>query len=133
MQTLKTPLRKDERASDDSAVAKVVDEIISAVAADGDAAVARYSASLDRWEPERFRLTPAAIAASLERVPTQVLDDIVFCQEQVRTFAQAQRATMVDLEVETLPASGSATGTFPWRASAPTSPAAAIRWSPPRT
>ena len=32
-----------------------------------------------------------------------MLDDIVFCQEQVRTFAQAQRATMVDLEVETLP------------------------------
>ena len=103
MQTLKTPTRKHERASDDSAVAKVVDEIISAVATDGDAAVARYSAGLDSWEPQRFRLTPDAIAASLERVPTQVLDDIVFCQEQVRTFAQAQRATMVDLEVETLP------------------------------
>ena len=77
MQTLKTPMRKHERASDDSAVAKVVDEIVSAVATDGDAAVARYSASLDGWEPQRFRLTPDAIAASLERVPTQVLDDIV--------------------------------------------------------
>ena len=44
LQTLKTPMRKHERASDDSAVAKVVDEIISAVAADGDAAVSRYSA-----------------------------------------------------------------------------------------
>ena len=103
MQTLKTPMRKHERASDDRAVAEVVDEIISAVTIDGDAAVSLYSARLDRWEPESFRLTPDAIAACLERVPTQVLDDIVFCQEQVRTFAQAQRATMVDLEVETLP------------------------------
>ncbi len=103
MQTLKTPMRKDERASDDNAVAKVVDEIIAAVATDGDAAVSRYSASLDGWEPQSFRLTSDAIAASLARVPTQVLDDLVFCQEQVRTFAQAQRATMVDLEVETLP------------------------------
>ncbi len=104
LQTLKNPPRKDERASDDSAVAKVVDEIISAVAADGDAAVARYSA---QPRPAGSRSasgsTPDEIAASLERVPTQVLDDIVFCQEQVRTFAQAQRATMIDLEVETLP------------------------------
>ncbi len=103
MQTLKSPMRTDERANDDPAVAKVVDEIVSAVAADGDAAVRRYSAELDRWEPQSFRLTPDGIAASLARVPAQVLDDIAFCQEQVRAFAQAQRATMVDLEVETLP------------------------------
>jgi sulfopropanediol 3-dehydrogenase len=103
LQTVKSPRRADERASDDTAVAKVVDEIVSAVAAEGDVAVRRYAASLDRWEPQSFRLTSEAIAACLERVPTQVLDDIVFCQEQVRVFAQAQRATMVDLEVETLP------------------------------
>ncbi len=103
MQILKTPLRKDERAGDDNAVAKVVDEIISAVETEGDTAVSRYSARLDGWEPKSFRLTPDAIAACLERVPTQVLDDIVFCQEQVRGFAQAQRETLVDLEVETLP------------------------------
>ena len=52
---------------------------------------------------EAFRLDADEIAASLERVPAQVLDDIAFCQEQVRTFARAQRATMTDLEVETLP------------------------------
>ena len=51
----------------------------------------------------RFRLDADEIAASLERVPAQVLEDIAFCQEQVRTFAEAQRATMTDLEVETLP------------------------------
>ena len=93
----------------------------------------RYSARLDGWEPEAFRLDADEIAASLERVPAQVLDDIAFGQEQVRTFARAQRATMTDLEVETLPASGWATGTSRSRASARTCPAAATRWSPPRT
>ena len=51
MQTLKTPTRADQRVDDDNAVAKVVDDIVSAVAADGDAAVRRYSARFDRWEP----------------------------------------------------------------------------------
>jgi sulfopropanediol 3-dehydrogenase len=103
VETLKKPSRPHERAENDEAVAAVVDEIVSAVAADGDAAVRRYSARLDGWEPEAFRLTADEIAASLARVPTQVLDDIAFGQEQVRTFAYAQRATMTDLEVETLP------------------------------
>ena len=103
METLKKPSRTHERAENDEAVAAVVDEIVSAVAADGDAAVRRYSARLDGWEPEAFRLTADEIAASLERVTAQVLDDIAFGQEQVRTFARAQRATMTDLEVETLP------------------------------
>jgi sulfopropanediol 3-dehydrogenase len=101
--TLKTPTARDPRADDDTAVSKVVDEILTAVAADGDAAVRSFSARLDGWEPARFRLSDGEIAASLDRVPAQVLDDIRFCQEQVRAFAEAQRATMVDLEVETLP------------------------------
>ena len=103
MQTLKAPMSTSERASDDTRVAAVVAEILSAVAADGDTSVRRFSARFDSWEPKSFRLSSDEIAASLERVPGQVLDDILFCQEQVRTFARAQRETMVDLEVETLP------------------------------
>ena len=103
METLKQASRTHERAENDKAVAAVVDEIVSAVAAEGDAAVRRYSARLDGWEPKAFRLTADEIAASLDRVPAQVLDDIAFGQGQVRTFARAQRATMTDLEVETLP------------------------------
>ena len=80
-----------------------MEEIISAVAAGGDEAVRRYSARLDGWAPRAFRLSADEIAASVERVPAQVVDDIVFCQEQVRLFAAAQRETLVDLEIETLP------------------------------
>ena len=82
---------------------KVVDEIVSAVAAEGDAAVRRYSGRLDGWNPESFRLSTVEIQAALGRVPAQVLDDMAFSQDQVRKFAAAQRATMKDLEVETLP------------------------------
>ena len=103
MQAIKKPARSDEREDGQEAVAKVVDEIVSDVAAHGDDAVRRHSSRLDGWEPERFRLSPHEIDACVDRVPTQVLDDIAFSQEQVRRFAQAQRATMVDLEVETLP------------------------------
>jgi sulfopropanediol 3-dehydrogenase len=103
VQTLKKPMPRHDGAHDRDAVAKVVDEIVSAVAAEGDDAVRRYSARLDSWDPPSFRLGPDEIAAILERVPARVLEDIAFCQEQVRAFARAQRATMVDLEVETLP------------------------------
>lgn len=103
MHTLKTPTGAQRPATDGRAVAKVVDDIVAAVAADGDAAVRRFSARFDSWEPRSFRLTANEIAASVERVPAQVLDDIRFSQEQVRSFALAQRGTMIDLEVETLP------------------------------
>ena len=100
---LKTPVRPDDRRAGYEAIAEVVDEIVADVAAHGDEAVRRHSLRLDGWEPQEFRLGADDIAASLDRVPTQVLEDIAFSQDQVRRFAQAQRATMVDLEIETLP------------------------------
>ncbi len=103
MRVVKARSEVESAAADDGAVARVVDEILAAVAAEGDAAVRRYSSALDGWEPERFLLSEAEIEACLERVSQQALDDIAFCQEQVRRFAQAQRETLLDLEVETLP------------------------------
>lgn len=100
---MKAPAGAQQQARDDDGPARVVAEIVSAVATEGDEAVRRFSARLDHWEPESFRLDEDAIAAAVRRVPAQVLDDIRFCQEQVRAFARAQRATMTDLEVETLP------------------------------
>lgn len=46
-------------------------------------------------------------AGDIERligtVPSDVLDDLRLCQAQVRRFAQAQRETLSDLEIETIP------------------------------
>ena len=100
---LKTKNATPSDLGGDAAIAQVVEEIINAVAVGGDDAVRAYSERLDSWEPASFRLDAQAIEACLGRVPQQVLDDIRFSQAQVRRFAQAQRETMLDLEIETLP------------------------------
>ena len=81
-------------------VRATVEGIITDIRQRGDLAVREYSEKFDRWSPESFRLSPEQIIAE---VPQQAIDDIRFVQEQVRTFARAQRASMTDIEIETLP------------------------------
>lgn len=95
--------KTSEQASFRTDIGEVVHQIIEAVRAGGDAAVREYSARFDRWEPESFRLSPEEIEALVARVDEETLDDIRFAQAQVRRFAEAQRASMTDVEVETLP------------------------------
>ncbi|NIK61579.1 histidinol dehydrogenase [Kribbella shirazensis] len=80
-----------------------VRSIIDDIRARGETAVREYSATFDRWEPDSFRLSDARIAELVDSLPRQVIDDIAFVQEQVRNFALAQRASLTDVEVETLP------------------------------
>jgi sulfopropanediol 3-dehydrogenase len=90
-------------ASSLSTVADTVTQIIADVRARGDAAVRDYSGRFDGWEPERFRLSDAEIERCVARVEPQTLEDIRFAQAQVRRFAECQRASLQDVEVETLP------------------------------
>ncbi|WP_219416485.1 histidinol dehydrogenase [Pseudonocardia nigra] len=80
-----------------------VSEIIADVRERDDAAVRAYSEQFDDWSPESFRLSPQDVARIVAGVPQQVLDDIEFVQGQVRTFAQHQRDSLGEFEVETLP------------------------------
>ncbi|MBS1881393.1 MAG: histidinol dehydrogenase [Actinobacteria bacterium] len=80
-----------------------VASIVDAVRAEGDAAVRRYSERFDGWSPESFRLDDEDIERHVAAVDEQTLEDIRFAQKQVRGFAEAQRASMTDVEVETLP------------------------------
>jgi sulfopropanediol 3-dehydrogenase len=84
-------------------VRDTVTQIIGDVRARGDAAVRDWSARLDRWEPDDFRLSDDQSERCVAAVDDQTLEDIRFAQTQVRNFAEAQRATLTDLEVETLP------------------------------
>jgi sulfopropanediol 3-dehydrogenase len=84
-------------------IVQVVADVIAGVRAGGDAAVRRYSAQFDGWSPESFRLSPDQIDAIVRSVPETILDDIRFAQDQVRKFAQHQRDSLTDFEVETLP------------------------------
>lgn len=96
--------RSHSLKTDDAAqVRDTVAAILDAVEARGDAAVAEYSAKFDDWQPERFRLSQAEIEACLRSLSPGERSDIEFAQAQVRRFAQIQRDSMHDVEVETLP------------------------------
>jgi sulfopropanediol 3-dehydrogenase len=82
---------------------ETVKRIVADVGERGDVAVREWSTRLDHWERESFRLDESEIRHVVDSVPVSELDDIRFAQAQVRRFAEAQRATLGDLEVETLP------------------------------
>jgi sulfopropanediol 3-dehydrogenase len=100
---LKKALPPAPRSASGGAVAERVREIIADVRARGDAAVREYSARFDGWEPESFRLDADRVAELVASLPDQVVDDIRFVQEQVRRFAEIQRESLREVEVETLP------------------------------
>jgi sulfopropanediol 3-dehydrogenase len=98
---LKQPAPPPAKAAAD--VSAVVSAIIEDVRADGDLAVRRYSEKFDSWSPESFRLSEATIDQAIASLPAIVIDDLMFAQDQVRTFAQRQLESLTDIEVETLP------------------------------
>ena len=61
------------------------------------------SQKFDKWSPTSFKLAPAEVERAIGQVPKRDLDYIRFAQAQVRNFAQKQRETLRDLEVETQP------------------------------
>jgi sulfopropanediol 3-dehydrogenase len=87
----------------DAKVRETVEGILADIEARGEAAVRDLSKKFDNWAPASFRLTPQEIEGAIAQVAKRDLDDIKFAQAQVRNFAQKQRDTMHDLEVETLP------------------------------
>jgi len=77
--------------------------IIADVEDRGETAVRELSDKFDSWTPDAFRLTQAQVAEVVASVDPQTIDDIQFAQTQIRTFAEAQLASISDVEVETLP------------------------------
>jgi sulfopropanediol 3-dehydrogenase len=80
-----------------------VSEILSAVEREGDAAIRRYSERFDDWSPPSFRVSPEEISRAEEQVDLELRAHIEFAQEQIRGFAELQRATLTEFERETLP------------------------------
>jgi len=87
----------------DAKVRETVEAILADVEARRDLAVRELSQKFDNWSPASFRLSPAEIERAIASLRRRDLDDIKFAQAQVRNFAEKQRATLQDLEVETLP------------------------------
>ncbi|MGA7153954.1 MAG: histidinol dehydrogenase, partial [Pseudolabrys sp.] len=87
----------------DAKARETVEGILAQVDEKKDAAIRELSEKFDKWSPKDFRLVPQEIERAIAQVPKRDLDDIKFAQAQVRNFAQKQRETMHDLEVETMP------------------------------
>jgi sulfopropanediol 3-dehydrogenase len=100
---LKAALPEDATNRDLSAVRSTVSAIIAKIALEGDAGVREYSKRFDDWDPISFRLDLPEVERIIAGVPEQTIADIKFAQEQVRLFAQHQRDSMQEFEVETLP------------------------------
>ena len=92
-----------DKAIDDAQVSEIVKSTLKAIEARGDEAVREFSEKFDNYTPKSFKLSLAEIDSLVKKVSPQNLEDIKFAQEQVRNFAQAQRDSMKDIEVETMP------------------------------
>ncbi|MEQ8249083.1 MAG: histidinol dehydrogenase [Alphaproteobacteria bacterium] len=103
IQELKTGKTEEEREEADQKVRQTVEGIIADVKARGDTAVRDLSEKFDKWAPDSFRLSPEQIAEVVASVSPRTIEDIKFAQVQIRNFAQKQRDSMHDVEVETLP------------------------------
>ncbi|MCY3997075.1 MAG: histidinol dehydrogenase, partial [Rhodobacter sp.] len=100
---LKRGKSEADRQRDDARIRPVVEETLKNVETRGDTAVRELSERFDGYSPERFRLSRERIEALVAELSPRELADIEFAQRQVRRFAEAQRASMTDIEVETLP------------------------------
>ncbi len=87
----------------DAKVRETVETILGDIEARGEEAVRDLSKKFDNWAPENFKLTPQEIERAIDKVAKRDLDDIKFAQAQVRNFAQKQKESLNDIEVETLP------------------------------
>ncbi|KAH8682850.1 histidinol dehydrogenase [Tricladium varicosporioides] len=84
-------------------VSQIVKGVIDDIRNNGDTAVRKYSEKFDKWSPESFKLSKADIETAIAAVPSQTIEDIKEVQKNVRRFAQAQRDSIRDFELETQP------------------------------
>jgi sulfopropanediol 3-dehydrogenase len=91
------------RAEDQAKVRATVEAILLDIEQRGDAVVRELSVKFDNWDRKDYRLTAAEIKECIGHLSKRNIEDIRFAQEQVRNFAQHQRAAMRGVEVETLP------------------------------
>ncbi|ANH05156.1 MULTISPECIES: histidinol dehydrogenase [Shinella] len=92
-----------QRSEDDAKVRAIVEATLKDIETRGDAAVRDLSEKFDKFSPPSFRLSPSEIEAAISKVSARDMADIDFAQAQIRRFAEAQRASMTDIEVETMP------------------------------
>lgn len=84
-------------------VPNIVKDVIHSISKQGDAAVRIYSKKFDKWEPQSFKLSQSQIDGIVSSLDPQTITDIKTVQSNVRRFAQAQRDSIRDFEIENEP------------------------------
>jgi sulfopropanediol 3-dehydrogenase len=92
-----------EKENEDQKTKEIVENVLKQIENGGDKAVRMLSEKFDDYSPTSFKLSNEQIDALICTLTERELSDIKFAQEQVRKFAEIQRASMTDVEVETLP------------------------------
>jgi sulfopropanediol 3-dehydrogenase len=89
--------------SSDPEVTRVVSEILLDVEHHRERAVRKYAERFDGFSPARFTVDHDELEGAADAVPEELRGHIDLAADQIRRFAQAQRTTLTDLEIETLP------------------------------
>lgn len=100
---LKKGKPETERNQDDAKVRQIVESTLADIEKRGDIALRELSERFDNYSPKAFRLSQKEIDELIAQVSPRDLEDIKFAQAQVKNFAQAQRDSMQDIEIETMP------------------------------
>jgi sulfopropanediol 3-dehydrogenase len=100
---LKSGKPQQERSDDDAKVRAVVEGALAEIEARGDVAVRELAEKFDNFSPASYRLSQDEIDELIAQVSPRDMDDIRFAQDQIRKFAEIQRDSMKDVEVETMP------------------------------
>lgn len=87
----------------DEAVTEIVSSTIKDIEERGDEAVRELSVKFDNWNPKSFQLSEQQIEEIVDSIPEQVIEDIEFAQNNIRRFAEEQRKSIKDIEVEIMP------------------------------
>ncbi len=86
-------------------VEATVREMLAELEGRREEAAWELSRKLDSWDPDDFIVSEAVISDAGKSLPVTVREDIEFAHKQVRTFADRQRETLLDLEIEISPGS----------------------------
>ncbi|GGH79865.1 sulfopropanediol 3-dehydrogenase [Pullulanibacillus pueri] len=103
MKVIKPGKSKEDVSKKDFEVSQIVADAIKDIETRGDTAVREFSEKFDKWSPKSFRLSEDEIQEIIAQVPKDVVEDIKFAQKNIREFAEAQLASLNNIEVENIP------------------------------